>query len=343
MLSPPKLAIESTPVCDSAVGQEDKTTASRGSKRQSSDVNAVQEDVGCPRKQKSRRLSHASSRPEGRHDEHPLQPSLVLTTPAPLGRLSPPGTNPDIGYLPHTRTTLYLTTTNNNNLRLEPSLFDSVEVDDADAGLFEPSPQGSGNKKQFSFFDFPAEIRNIIYDYSLHWPDCVDLYRTFYRQNSTYPTNRKRSSSQYQYQRNFRTPTILLLCRRINDESLLMLKCRWLVIDRLPPFVPSGLMSLTDFIGRRTLQSLHYIDIRIGLGEGPLGSGWIWMRLLDELLTILEDRNAFVKFRLLIRLCDRQIVSRWDQERKYRKDIGKVCFMSMPVIISQVIACLSFG
>lgn len=327
MVSRLKPAIESTPVSDSAVGQEDKTTPNRDRKRKSSDVNEVQEEVGCPG-QKSRRLSHASSRPEGRHAEYPSQTSLVLTTSAPLGRQPHHGTNPHIDFLPHTRTILYPTTT--NNLTLEPSLYDS-EAGDANVAQFGLWPQGPGNKKQFSFFDFPPEIRNMIYDHSLYWPDCVDLYRSFYSQISAYSPIEKPQLSQYQYERTFRTPTVLLLCRRITEESLPILKSRCFVIDRLPPFVPGGLMKITDFIGQRTLQSLHHIDLRIGLGEGPLGSGWIWMRLLDELLTILKDRNAFVKLRLLVRLCDKQIMSRWNQERRYRKDIAKVCFMSTPV------------
>ncbi|ROW09711.1 hypothetical protein VMCG_02186 [Cytospora schulzeri] len=184
-------------------------------------------------------------------------------------------------------------------------------------------PHGTGDKQPFSFFDFPAEIRNIIYDHLLHWPDCVDMYRYFYRRIPAYPTSESPHSARHQYQSNLKTPTILLLCRRITEECLPILRSRWIVIDRLPPFVPGGLMRITNFVGRRTLQSLHHIDIRIGLGEGPLGSGWIWTRLLDELMTILKERNALVKLRLLIRMCNETMASRWDQERRYNKDIKK--------------------
>lgn len=327
MVSRLRSAIESTPVSDSAVGQRDnKTTASRDRKRKSSYVKAVQqEEVGS---QKSRRLSHASSRPDRHHEDTPSQTSQVLATPAPLGRQPPPGTTPHFHAHPRPHTTRHLTI--NHQLSLGPSRYgsDASDVDVARVGLL--PPHGTGDKKPFSFFDFPAEIRNMIYDHILHWPDCVDLYRSFYRQIPAYPTNEEPHPSQYQYQRSLRTPTILLLCRRVTRESLPILKSRWLVIDRLPPFVPGGLMKMTDFIGRRTLQSLHHIDLRIGLGEGPLGSGWIWTRLLDELLTILRERNAFVKLRLLVRMCDNQMASRWDQERRHSKDIKKVCVTSTP-------------
>ncbi|ROW05244.1 hypothetical protein VSDG_00434 [Cytospora chrysosperma] len=317
-------ATESTPVSDSAVGQRDgKTTASRDRKRKSSHVKAVreedeEEEVGC---HKSRRLRHASSRPDRRHEDAPSQPSLVLATPAPLGRTPHPRTTPHFHTHPRPHATRHLTV--NHQLTREPPCYDgeASNVDVARGSLL--PPHESGDKKPFGFFDFPAEIRNIIYDHILRWPDCVDLYRSFYRQIPAYPTNEEPHSSQYRYQRSLRTPTILLLCRRITVESLPILKSRWLVIDRLPPFVPGGLMKITDFIGRRTLQSLNHIDLRIGLGEGPLGSGWIWTRLLDEVLAVLKERNSLVKLRLLVRMCDDQMVSRWEQEWRYSREIKK--------------------
>lgn len=321
MFSRLKSAVKSTPVSDSAVGQEDKAAMSRDRKRRSSDVKVEQEGAGYHR-HKSQCLSHASSRTEGCCDE---SPSLVLNTPAPLDRQGPPGTRPGLHPLHHPNT--FPQPNLSNDLPLETSRHDS-EASDVGAAQVGHLPKESGSRKQFSFFDFPAEIRNMIYDHSLHWPDCVDLYRTFYRQITTYPTNEKPYSEQVQYQRNLRTPTILLLCRRVTEESLPMLKSQRFVIDRLPPFLPGGLLEITDFIGRRTLQSLHHIELRIGLSEGPLGSGWIWMRLLEEVLTVLKERNAFVKLRLLVRLCDRQMVPHYEPENMYRKYISKVCFSS---------------
>lgn len=332
MVSRLRSAVESTPVSDCAVGQGDKTAASRDRKRKSSDPQATQEEACYPGQTqlKSRRLSHASSRPDGRRGDDPLHTSQLIATPAPLGRQRTPGTKPQPQPPPPTRPRTVQRPIASNHARFESSCYGG-ETSDVDVALIGPSPHGAEDKKQFSFFDFPAEIRNIIYDHTLHWPDCVDLYRCFYRQIPTHPSNDDNTDSKphpSQYQRRFKTPTILLLCRRITEESLPILKSRWLVIDRLPPFVvPGGLMRLTDFIGRRTLQGAHHIDLRIGLGEGPLGSGWIWTRLLDDLLAVLGERNALAKLRLLIRMCNRPMASRWDQERRYNQDIRKVCLI----------------
>ncbi|KUI68110.1 hypothetical protein VM1G_04283 [Cytospora mali] len=320
MVSRFRSAVESTPVSDRAVGQGHKTTASRDRKRKSNDLNAVQEEDVVRPGQKSRRLSCASSRPDGCCDDALLQTSLALATPAPLGRpqRAPVATKPPLYSLP--RPHIF----HNNCLPFEPSHHgcEASKASDANVSLVGPSPQGAGGTKHFCFFDFPAEIRNMIYDHILHWPDFVDLYRSFYRQLPAYPTTHDKPHSS-QYQRSLKTPTILLLCRRITEESLPILRSRWLVIDRLPPFVPGGLMRITDFIGRQTLQSVHHIDIRIGLGEGPLGSGWIWTRLLDEILAVLRERNSFIKLRLLIRMCNKEMASLWDQERRYNHDIRK--------------------
>lgn len=157
---------------------------------------------------------------------------------------------------------------------------------------------------RFSFFDFPPEIRNMIYRISLQRPACADLYRGYYKHNAA------KSRGERWARPHLKTPTILLLCKRVTAESMPVLRARWLIIDRLPPCAPplpgggGGFMLLADFIGRETLQRLEYIDLRVGLGEGALGSGWIWNRMLDELLAILTERNALVHFRLLIRRCN---------------------------------------
>ncbi|KAF3767356.1 hypothetical protein M406DRAFT_241893, partial [Cryphonectria parasitica EP155] len=166
----------------------------------------------------------------------------------------------------------------------------------------------TGNvKRAYSFLHFPSEIRNMIYSYLTQYPPCIDLYRSFYRTVSYEPgCLRCRPRQQTLY-----TPTILLLCKYITAECLPMLQAQPLVIDRLPPFegadtMPDryhrGFLTISDFVGRRTIQNLRHIDIRIGLGEGPLESGWAWMNIVDEMIQLLEQRNAFISMRLLIRL-----------------------------------------
>lgn len=192
------------------------------------------------------------------------------------------------------------------------------------------SPEQSSSKaveaRPFSFFDFPPEIRNMIYNISLQRPACADLYRCYYKYNAARPKNKRWARP------HLKTPTILLLCKRITDESMPVLRARWFIIDRLPPCAPplpdgrGGFMRLANFIGRETLQRLEYIDLRIGLGEGPLGSGWIWNRMLDELLAILKEKNALVHFRLLIRRCNKEENrSIWFTEDMVESDIRKVC------------------
>ncbi|POS81149.1 hypothetical protein DHEL01_v200472 [Diaporthe helianthi] len=192
------------------------------------------------------------------------------------------------------------------------------------ASLGQMPSQAVVEARPFSFFDFPPEIRNMIYNISLLRPACADLYRAYYKKNAARPKAKRWARP------HLKTPTILLLCKRITDESMPILRARWLIIDRLPPCAPplpdgkGGFMRMADFIGRETLQRLEYIDLRVGLGEGPLGSGWIWNRMLDELLAILREKNALVHFRLLIRRCDEDDNrSIWSTEYTAEWDIRK--------------------
>lgn len=156
----------------------------------------------------------------------------------------------------------------------------------------------------------------MIYDRAVHYPDCIELYAVYYHRISpskpTSSSNQQRPQDLCHHQPTLRTPTILLLCRRITAECLPVLRSRPLVIDRIPPFrlrdgahrARGGLMRVADFVGRATLQRLRCVEVRVGLGEGPLGSGWVWRRVLDEVLGILTERNALARLRLLVRLCD---------------------------------------
>lgn len=187
-----------------------------------------------------------------------------------------------------------------------------------------------GEEGAFKFLTFPAEIRNIIYEHAIHYPSCLDLYSAYYRQVAYADTLERRPEIV------FRTPTLLLLSRRITAECLPILRSRTLLIDRLPPFCtvpkgsPGGFMKVTDFIGRETLQNLRHIDLRIALGEGPLCSGWIWERVLDEVLDVLSERNVFATMRLLIRRYGHTPGTRfmWESERKRYRHITKVCLAS---------------
>lgn len=154
----------------------------------------------------------------------------------------------------------------------------------------------------------------MIYSYSLNYPDSRQLYATYYQRpaiNTDLP----------KWEPRLRAPTILLLNKRITRESLPFLKSTKLVIDRLPPPRtsdirkqpidyfwgyprPSYFMRLSEFISPCALQNIPQIDVNVGLGEGPLGSGWAWTRVVNELLILLTQRNACVKLRFLCRLCN---------------------------------------
>ncbi len=123
------------------------------------------------------------------------------------------------------------------------------------------------------------------------------------------------------------TPTVLLLCRAITRECLPFLKERVFVVDRIPPW-PRGDMAppkISRFLGRTTFQNLRYIDIRLSLGEGSLGSGWVWGPLVDDLLDILGEWNSFDCLRILFRYHDVTQHNVWHEESKiYRNLVEKV-------------------
>ncbi|KAK3319358.1 hypothetical protein B0H66DRAFT_267606 [Apodospora peruviana] len=166
----------------------------------------------------------------------------------------------------------------------------------------------------FFFLHFPSEIRNMIYEYALQWPTCRQLYAGYNRQINDFLRRRDllavdNNNEGHQpeerwpeYVQNFRTPTILLLCRQITSECLPMWHERRFVLDRLPPWPPGRArpMPVSDFIGRNTLQAMKRLEIRIQLGLGPQGSGWVWSDIACHLFGILWERNAFVHLQVVI-------------------------------------------
>lgn len=173
----------------------------------------------------------------------------------------------------------------------------------------------------FTFLLFPPELRNIIYDMSLELPDSHTLYRDYNRQIGEYYVRRSMGVEEEfpVYHGRLRTPTILLLCRAITRECLPVLKARNLVVDRLPPWLPgaSRPMMLCQFLGVQTLQSLRFLEVRLALGHGKHGSGWVWSELLVELVEILLRKNVFEKLRFVIsmhKLNERRL---WFEEGEY--------------------------
>lgn len=174
-------------------------------------------------------------------------------------------------------------------------------------------------KPGWDFFKFPAEIRNMIYDYSLHWPTSEQLYAPYNRQRDRWYRNT--AAAKYpQYNGVLRAPTILLLCKKITAECLPILQARTLVINTLPPWLPYARRSMlvSQFIGRRTLQSVRHLEISVPLGQGCLGSGWAWFPVVCDLFGILRERNSFKSLKMvLLAQTDIFTSNTWVEELQY--------------------------
>lgn len=200
----------------------------------------------------------------------------------------------------------------------------SVGSDDA-SGLAVNSPE------QSPFLRLPPEIRNIIYDVSLHWPDSKTLYSGYNEQIKEYYVKKHAGvDAEFPvYSGRLSTPTILLLCKAITAECLGILKSRKLVIDRLPPWLPGAKrpMRISQFVGTATLQNLRFLEIHPAFGLGKLGSGWVWSGVVKELVEILLVRNAFERVRFVLCFHDmhRRVEPVWTQENRcYCKIFKKV-------------------
>jgi hypothetical protein len=134
-----------------------------------------------------------------------------------------------------------------------------------------PIPDISSPPKSSFFHKLPLEIRNTIYEYSLHYPTCRDLYDAYYRQLAAYQPYSVNSipDKRAQFTVNLFTPTILLLCKDITREALAVLRLRPFIIDRVPPWIMghSSPLPLTTLISRETLQSLRFVEIKLSLGD----------------------------------------------------------------------------
>ncbi|KAI0014905.1 hypothetical protein F4780DRAFT_133978 [Xylariomycetidae sp. FL0641] len=178
---------------------------------------------------------------------------------------------------------------------------------------------------------FPAEIRNIIYQFALEYPTCQELYDSYYRQldkakSLVQPCLRGSIASSFKAAH--RTPTVLLLCKQITREALTILRLRTFVVDRIPPWIMGNPrpLPLTELIGARTLQNLRSVEVRLTLGENIRApSGDIWYQVLKDILDAWSKRNTLVRMRVMIKVANVFQSSIWDHELpKYRKLIGAI-------------------
>ncbi|XXG98420.1 hypothetical protein Hte_004743 [Hypoxylon texense] len=202
------------------------------------------------------------------------------------------------------------------------------------AFLSEPLPAPS--LCRHSFLSFPPEIRNAIYRYSVRYPTCRSLYDYYYDQKEKAKAKielRPRSVNTKVSRHSkvpLRTPTILLLCKQITREALSFLYCQVFVIDRIPPWLMgnSAPLPLTDFVSRPTLQSLRFVEIKISLGESiNVGSGGIWLGLLNGVLDAWSERNALVRLHIVFKLSNVTRPNMWFYELEdFEKLVEKLSY-----------------
>lgn len=162
----------------------------------------------------------------------------------------------------------------------------------------------------------------MIYDLLLQWPDSHTLYKPYNDQIDQYYRRVAAGSSEpfptFDRRASLKTPTILLLCKAITKECLPILQSRKFVVDRLPPWIPGQRlpMFISQFVGHRTLQSMRHIEIRLSLGQGRLGSGWVWLKMVGDLFKILLERNQFRHLRIVLRFCRFHDIHLWRVEHK---------------------------
>lgn len=205
----------------------------------------------------------------------------------------------------------------------------SAPLDDTDAG---PAARQRGPRRS-SFLCFPPEVRNMIYKCCVDYPDCRALFDSYYvqrtrRQFTHQAENAKgKQSLALMVQPHpaatvqLRTPTIFLLCKQITREALSILRTRAFIIDRIPPWVMGNPhpLPITDFISRRTLQSVRFLEVRISLGDGS-GSGLVWLKMLTELLRSLRE-HALVKVRVVFKIKGMRNWLIWPSELYYYERI----------------------
>ena len=81
-------------------------------------------------------------------------------------------------------------------------------------------------------------------------------------------------------------------------------------------------MTLSAFITDRTLQNLQHIELRIPLGMGKHGSGWVWAELAKRFITVLQRKNKFKTLKVVILVYNRADATLWSfGEGKHLKNI----------------------
>ncbi|KAK9776618.1 hypothetical protein AB5N19_11163 [Seiridium cardinale] len=179
-----------------------------------------------------------------------------------------------------------------------------------------PSLTDESKRIQHSFLGLPPEVRNIVYHYCVDYPNCRDLFNSYYLQIEKRKSNQadtkgkqpisppENSKAQIQ----LHTPTVLLLCKQVTREAWSILRTRVFVIDRYAPWIMghASPLPMTSFISANTLRSIRYIKILITLGA--LSDAYIvWPMFMDDLLKTMA-KHWLIKLRVVFQIkCVRDI------------------------------------
>lgn len=178
------------------------------------------------------------------------------------------------------------------------------------------------SKSGYSFFTFPSEVRNAIYQYAVEYPSCRELFDSYYQQKE-----KSKRSSGGRIRVDLHTPTVLLLCKQITREALTILRSQPFVIDNIPPWICGHRrpLPITDFISVPTLQNIRFFEFKVTLGEGTFGSGQIWRRVLRYVFKAWSEANSVAHLRVMFKLSNLEAMSLWDSELEdYEKLVDKV-------------------
>lgn len=196
------------------------------------------------------------------------------------------------------------------------------------SGSADPDSPAVTGQNDNSFFAFPPEVRNTIYQYAVEYPTCRALFDTYYRQKEKRARRNTRG-----IKTKLHTPTILLLCKPITLEALTILRSQPFVIDNIPPWVYGHRLPLpiTDFISARTLQNIAFFEFKLTLGEGSCGSGDVWCRVLKPVFDAWAQRNSVGHLRVMFKLSNLGLESVWYYElRDYERLVDNVRLPPLP-------------
>lgn len=134
-----------------------------------------------------------------------------------------------------------------------------------------------------------SELRNIIYDYALSWPDLSVAFQEIEgslspRQSVSGPLC-SIPKPRFSTFGELRTPTILLLNRQITSEALEILREKPLILTRPPPYVLqlAKPMDITEFIPEATLQKLRKVVLEMNFDTGD---AQYWLKMVELLLDV---------------------------------------------------------